>query len=130
MSAAFKPFDLHGSISLRVSSLALLLCSAIVVALRRMWRGPLCPSWTLAFEIATRFFRAQDASILKAAASGNIARCRAIADSLVFYRPVLNQVRIEQEYRTNGAWFVAPCPGPTIREALDAIGVFAAEHRG
>ena len=77
-------------------------------------RGPLRPSWTLAFEIATRFFQAQDARVRAVAASGDIARCRAIADSLVFYRPVLNDVRIEDEQRVPGAWFIAPRPGPTV----------------
>src|SRR5204862_6962370 len=77
-------------------------------------RGPPRPTRTLAFEIATRFFQAQDKRALQAAASGNVARCRDIADSLVFHRPALNQVRIEQEHQIPGAWFRAQRPGPTI----------------
>src|SRR5204862_4235245 len=100
------------SIGLRVGSLAALLSSATTVVLRRLWRGPLRPSWTLAFEIATQFFQAQDKRVLRAAASTDIASCRAIADSLVFHRPALADVRIEPEHQIPGAWFVAPRPGP------------------
>lgn len=111
---SFKPLGLHGSIGLRAASLALLARTAVSVVVRRLLRGPLRPSWTLAFEIATRFFQAQDARVRGVAASGDVAGCRAIADSLVFYRPVLNQVRIEDERQTPGAWFIAPRSGPTV----------------
>jgi acetyl esterase/lipase len=50
----------------------------------------------------------------RAAASGNLARCRAIADSLVFHRPVLNKVQIETELHPPGAWFVSRRTGPTV----------------
>jgi epsilon-lactone hydrolase len=111
---SFKPLSLHGSIGLRAASLLLLVRSAIAVVARRALRGPLRPSWSLAFEIATRFFQAQDARVRSVAPSGDIARCRAIADSLVFYRPALNEVRIEAEARLPGAWFIAPRAGPTV----------------
>jgi monoterpene epsilon-lactone hydrolase len=114
MSNAFKPLSLHGSIGLRAASLLLLAHATLSVVLRRILLGPLRPSWTLAFEIATRFFRAQDARVLAVAASGDVERCRAIADSLAFFRPVLNEVRIEPETRVPGAWFIAPRPGPTV----------------
>src|SRR5262245_31376624 len=94
MSNAFKPLSLHGSIGLRAASLLRLACAAVVTVLRRPFTGSLRPSWTLAFEIATRFFKAQDARVRAIAATGDIARCRAIADSLVFYRPALNAVCI------------------------------------
>lgn len=114
MSTAFKPLSLNGSIALRTASLWRLVAATMSVLASRARRGPMLPSWTLAFEIATRFFQAQDAQVSSAAASGDIARCRAIADSLVFYRPVLNDVRIEAEQRVPGAWFVAPRAGPTV----------------
>jgi epsilon-lactone hydrolase len=99
---------------MRVASLLLLARSAAAVLLRRLLRGPLRPSWTIAFEIGTRFFQAQEARVRAVAASGDVARCRAISDSLVFYRPVLNEVRIEREHRLPGAWFITPRPGPTV----------------
>jgi acetyl esterase/lipase len=114
MSKAFKPLSLHGSIGLRAAGLSLLARSAVFVVLRRLLRGPLRPSWTLAFEIATRFFRTQDGRVRAVAASGDVARCRAIADSVVFTRPVLNDIRIEDEHRIPGAWFITPRPGPTV----------------
>ena len=114
MANAYKPLSLHGSIGLRVASLLRLVGAAIITVLRRPVLGPLRPSWTLAFEIGTRFFKSQDAHVRAVAASGDITRCRAIADSLVFYRPVLNEVRIEQETKPPGAWFTAPKPGPTV----------------
>jgi acetyl esterase/lipase len=114
MSKTFKPLSLHGSIGLRAASLALLARSTLSVVLHRLRHGPLRPSWTLAFEIATRFFQAQDARVRAVAPSGDVAHCRAIADSLVFYRPVLNEVSIEAEHRVPGAWYIAPSPGPTV----------------
>jgi monoterpene epsilon-lactone hydrolase len=114
MSKAFKPLSLNGSIGLRAASLGRLVAATVAVLARRLRQGPLRPSWTLAFEIATRFFQAQDACVRAAVASGDLARCRAIADSLVFYRPALNDVRIEAEQRMPGAWFVAPRSGPTV----------------
>jgi monoterpene epsilon-lactone hydrolase len=114
MSNAFKPLSLHGSIALRAASLLRLACAAAITVLRRLFIGALRPSWTLAFEIATCFFKAQDARVRTVAATGDIARCRAIADSLVFYRPALNELRIERETRLPGNWFVAPRPGPTV----------------
>jgi monoterpene epsilon-lactone hydrolase len=113
-SKAFKPLSLHGSIGLRAISLLVLARSALSVVVRRLLRGPQRPLWTLAFEIATHFFQAQDFRVRTVAASGDIARCRAIADSLVFHRPALNEVRIESERRLPGAWFIAPRPGPTV----------------
>lgn len=114
MSKAFKPLSLNGSIGLRTGSLARLVTATTSVLMSRLRRGPLRPSWTLAFEIATAFFRAQDARVRAAAAVSDLDQCRAIADSLVFWRPVMNDVRIEQEHRVPGAWFVSPRPGPTI----------------
>lgn len=114
MSKAFKPLSLHGSIGLRAVSLLLLARSALVVLLRRRAGGPLRPSWTLPFATATEFFKAQDRRVRRVAATGDVARCRAITDSLVFWRPALNQVRIENERRMPGHWFVAPREGPTV----------------
>jgi acetyl esterase/lipase len=114
MSKAFKPLGFNGSIALRGASLWRLVASTVSVLFGRLRRGPLRPSWTLGFEIATRFFQAQDTHVRAVAASGDMARCRAIADSLVFFRPALNEVRIETEHRVPGAWFIAPRSGPTI----------------
>ena len=114
MSNAFKPLSLQRINRLAAASLWRLALATVSVLLRRLRHGPLRPSWTLAFEIATRFFQAQDARVRAVAASGDLARCRAIADSLVFYRPALNDVRIETEPRVPGAWFIAPRPGPTV----------------
>jgi epsilon-lactone hydrolase len=114
MSKAFKLLSLNGSIGLRAGSLWRLTLATVSVLLRRLRHGRLRPSWTLAFEIGTRFFQAQDARVRAAAASGDVAHCRAIADSLVFYRPMLNDVRIKTEPRVPGIWFVAPRPGPTV----------------
>jgi acetyl esterase/lipase len=99
---------------LRAGGLWRLTLASVEVLVRRLRKGPLRPSWTLAFEIATKFFQAQDARVRAVAAPGDLARCRAIADSLVFYRPALNEVRIEAEPRAGGAWFIAPRPGPTV----------------
>lgn len=114
MSKAFKPLSFNGSIGLRTGSLLRLWSATLSVLAGRMRRGPLRPSWTLAFEIATKFFRAQDLRVRVAAAAGDLALCRAITDSLVFYRPVMNEVRIATEPHHPGAWFSAPRPGPTI----------------
>ena len=114
MSNAYKPLTLHGSIGLRTASLLRLACAAAITVLRRPVAGAPRPSWTLAFEIATRFFKAQDASVRAAAATSDMARCRAIADSLVFYRPALKEMRIAPEAKLPGNWFVAPKPGPTV----------------
>jgi epsilon-lactone hydrolase len=114
MSKAFKPLSLNGSIGLRAAGLWRLTLATVSVLVRRARRGRLRPSWTLAFEIATKFFQAQDARVRTVAASSDVARCRAIADSLVFYRPALNDVRIETEPRVPGIWFIAPRPGPTV----------------
>jgi len=114
MSTAFKPLSLHGSIGLRAASVLLLARAILSTVLRRPVAGPPRPSWTLAFEIATRFFKAQDARVRAVAATGDIARCRAIADSLVFYRPALNDVRIEHEAQAPGTWFASTKPGPTV----------------
>lgn len=114
MSKAFKPLTLNGSIRLQAASLWRLAAATVAVLARRLRQGPLRPSWTLSFEIATKFFQAQDACVRAAAASDDLPSCRAIADSLVFYRPVLNNVRIDTEQRLPGNWFVAPRSGPTI----------------
>jgi acetyl esterase/lipase len=114
MPTAFKPLSLNGSIGLRAGSLGRLAWSAASVLVGRLRRGPLRPSWTLAFEIATDFFKAQDACVRNAAAAGDPARCRAIADSLVFYQPVLNDVRIDTVDHPPGAWFTARRTGPTV----------------
>ena len=114
MPRAFKPLSLNGSIELRAGSLWRLASSTTSVLLNRLRRGPLRPSWTLAFEIATKFFRAQDACVRAAAAAGDLARCRAIADSLVFYRPVLNEVQIQTEHLHPGVWFASQRAGPTV----------------
>ena len=106
--------SLYGSIGLCAASLLLLARSVVAVVVCRIRRGPLRPSWSLAFEIATRFFRAQDARVRAVVPSGDLARCRAIVDSLVFYQPVLRKLRVEAEHRLPGAWFVAPHSGPTV----------------
>jgi epsilon-lactone hydrolase len=111
---SFKPLSLHGSIGLRATSLLLLARTAVSVVVQRLLHGPLLPSWTLEFEIATRFFQAQDARVRALAPSGDVAGCRAIADSVAFHRPVMNEVRITPELRPPGAWFIAPHPGPTV----------------
>jgi acetyl esterase/lipase len=114
MPHAFKPLSLHGSIGMRAGSLMLLFRATVSTLWRRLLTGALRPSWTLSFEIATRFFRAQDARVRAVAATGDVERCRAIADSLVFYRPALNRVRIEPERQPAGSWFVASRDGPTV----------------
>lgn len=99
---------------MRVGSVVLLLWTTAAVIARRLGRGPRRRTWTLAFEIATRFFQAQDVRVTRAAVTQGIAGCREIVDSLTFRTPVLDLVRVEEETRHPGSWFVAPKPGPTI----------------
>jgi acetyl esterase/lipase len=114
MPVRFQKFTLQGSFSTRVNSLGLFLRSVLTVLLQRARRRPLRPSWPLELEVATHFFRAQDAEVLRLAAHASMDDVRARVDSLVFRLPPLRQLRKIREDNPPGVWFETGRPGPTI----------------
>jgi acetyl esterase/lipase len=113
MPARLGSFTLHGSFATRCTGLFLLVRSFLVVLGRRILRGPLRPSWPLELEVATRFFKAQDAVALKLAADDKVGEIRRVIDALVFRLPALDRVHKAPEQEIPGAWFAAGRAGPT-----------------
>ena len=114
MPMRFHSFTLQGSFARRVNSLFLFARSTCAVALARVFRGPRLPSWPLEFEVATRFFKMQDAQILQLAARVSPEALRATVDSLVFRLPPLKTMRKTLETEPAGTWFFTDRAGPTI----------------
>jgi epsilon-lactone hydrolase len=109
--------ELHGPLREAVGSLARLMSSILRVCIGRMLRCPLRPIWTLDFEIATVFFRAQGHRAFRVAGNGNgIVAARRIIDTLVFRLPQFYRLRIVPETAApvSGRWFISDEHGPTI----------------
>ena len=100
----FQRFVLRGPVAWQIGSLGRFLRAALAVAWRRLWRGPLMPSWCFEQEFSTGFFRAQCDVAYALASAGRTGECRRAIDSLVFQMPPLRQVRITPEHE-------APVPG-------------------
>jgi acetyl esterase/lipase len=114
MPARFQTFTLQGPLGTRVNSLVAFAAAVARVLLRRLVRGPLRPSWSLDFEIATQFFKMQDAAACRLAARDDVAGIRRLIDALVFRLPALEEVRITPQRQPLGAWFETGRDGPTL----------------
>jgi epsilon-lactone hydrolase len=108
-------FALHGPPLEAVASLTRLIVSILYVCIRRAVYGPRRKAWTVNFEIATVFFRAQGRRAFRLAKRrGTIAAARQMIDTLVFRLPHLQKIRIipEPTAPRSGRWFLSQREGP------------------
>ncbi len=113
---------LSGRLRFRFQAILLLLWSILYVALRRILRGPLLPSWTLQFEASTQF---QKLIFRKAFRYPDIKDSREMVDALLVQVPSLEKVRIERaSLPIRGAWF-RPESFKTERVILYCHGAYA-----
>jgi len=94
----------RGPLRYRIRSAALVAKCAAHVAARRAVKGPLCPAWTLPFELGTEILKRQ----LKAAFRMNIKQGREFLDSTQVFTPALAQVEMTEHSDgcIRGTWFV------------------------
>lgn len=98
-----KPFSLSGRIAYRIRNVAGLAWTIGKITVRRLFRGPQVPGWTLSFEMANYFLRMQS---LYSFDRKNIKDSREYQDSLVFYSPALDSVKTEIVTEpVKGIWF-------------------------
>jgi acetyl esterase/lipase len=103
-----KPFSLAGQPKYQIRSIVHLAWATGVVSLRRFFQGPRVPGWTLSFEIANTFLRMQNAHSFDLE---NIVDGREYFDSLVFFAPALEKIKIEAvDTPVEGSWFYPSGP--------------------
>jgi monoterpene epsilon-lactone hydrolase len=108
---------LRGPLREAIGSLARLMSATLRVCVSRMLYGSPRPGWTLNFEIATVFFRAQGRRAFRIAGDGSgIAAARRMIDTLMFRLPHFYQVRIvpERDAPVGGRWFIGEKDGPAV----------------
>lgn len=119
-----------GRIGFRIRCIATLLWSGVYVAIRRLFRGPLLPSWSLLFEASTRYQKA----IYKAVYDRPyIEEGRELIDALVVQVPSLEKVRMEQVDSPIAGTWVRPEASPregVILYLHGAYAFFAAADKG
>lgn len=96
-------FKLSGSLRTRFQAVFILVWSGLYVALRRVLRGPMLPSWSLFFEASSRFQKALYRAVYR---YPDIREGRELLNALVVEVPSLEKVRIEPlSLPIRGAWF-------------------------
>jgi acetyl esterase/lipase len=94
---------LSGRLRFRFQAMLILLWSGLYVALRRILRGPLVPSWNLMFEASSFYQKAIYRAIYRFT---DVNDGRELVDTLVGQMPSLEKVRIESvSSPVGGAWF-------------------------
>jgi acetyl esterase/lipase len=103
-----KPFSLSGRINYRIRNIAALTCASIKIPVRRLFRGPQVPGWSLKVEMTNYFLRSQS---LYSFNMPNIKASREYQDALVFYSPALASVETENVAgQVTGTWFSSGSP--------------------
>ena len=103
-----KPFSLSGRINYRIRNIAALTWASIKIPVRRLFRGPQVPGWSLTVETTNYFLRSQS---LYSFDMPNIKASREYQDALVFYSPALTSVKTENVAgQVKGTWFSSGAP--------------------
>ena len=98
-----KPFSLSGPTNYRIRNIDVLTLASIKIPVRRLFRGPQVPGWSLTFEMTNYFLRSQS---LYSFDMPNIKDSREYQDALVFYSPALASVKTENVTDpVKGTWF-------------------------
>jgi acetyl esterase/lipase len=96
-------FKLSGGLRLRFQAIFILMWSGLYVALRRILKGPLLPSWGLVFEASSHFQKGIYRAVYR---YPDVRDGRELLDALVVEVPALEKVRIEPvSSPIRGAWF-------------------------
>ena len=96
-------FKLTGRLRFRLHAIVLLIWSGVFVALRRILRGPLVPTWSLQFEVSTYFQKGIYRTVYRLP---DIKDGREMVDTLTVESQSLEKVRIEPvSSPVRGTWF-------------------------
>ena len=111
-----------GRLRFRIQVVIILIGSGIHVIIRRLFRGPLLPSWSLFFEATTHYMKAVYRAVYRLP---DIEDGRELIDALVVQVPSLQEVRTEPiSSPVKGDWF-HPQPMRTDRVILYCHGAYA-----
>jgi acetyl esterase/lipase len=98
-----KPFSLSGRTAYRFRNIAGFTWATVKIPVRRLFKGPQVPGWTLSFEMANYILRAQS---LYSFDLKDVRDGREYLDSLVFYSPALDKVKTKiVSDPVKGIWF-------------------------
>jgi monoterpene epsilon-lactone hydrolase len=125
-----RRLKLSGRMGFRLRALMTLLWSGLVVAVRRIIRGPRLPSWGLVFEASTHFLKASYRALYR---FEDIQEGREFLDSLVILVPSLGEVKVEKVTSpVEGAWYrpESPGSGEVILYCHGAYAFYAESEKG